>query len=97
LPPAIPGGEVRTVFKSMTRSTLEIIGYGSLQVGQDFDHLTSATLPLDPDDPLYQVRDLLEVRPENNWIKDELGVVRQTGPYPMTILAVTRELEFTAP
>jgi hypothetical protein len=93
LPPAPSGAEVRTRFGSLTRMSLEAVAYGTIQVGQDFDHLQTLTLPYAAD-PLGLNSDLIEGRVGNKWVKGALGVVQQTHPLPVTIISSIREVEF---
>jgi hypothetical protein len=97
LPPASSSKEVRPLFCTLTRMFVEAIGYGGLQVGQDEDNMQSVSMTADSTDPLEMVEELVECRPANRWTKGAVGIVRQTLPYPLTILSVIREIEFRNP
>ena len=94
LPPAIQMQEVRTLFCSLERMTLEAIAYGQVEVGQDFDHpLQTQTLKF-ADTPLQATSQLIEVRPPNTWIKGAVGVIQQSLPLPLTVLTSIRKIDF---
>lgn len=93
LAPALEKAETKTLFATVTRFTLEAIALGSIQVGQDLDHLQTAPTRVAGSTP-SQV--LLEVRPPNRYVKwpTALGCWQQSGPYPLTIVSAVREIEF---
>lgn len=94
LPPVHEKQEIRTVLRALSKMSVELRGWGTVQIGQDLDHLQTLAIPASKTAPLDLSEALVEGRPRNRWVKGAIGVIRQESPYPMRISSITRDLEF---
>jgi hypothetical protein len=97
LPPALDGKEARVMHISLTRMSAEVVAFGTVELGQDVDHMQVCTVPSDALAPLELAQTMLEARVANRWTKGAVGVVRQRLPLPLEVRGLTREVEFQKP
>jgi hypothetical protein len=92
-------GEGRTHIKTVQRVFLEVEASRSFQAGETLADLyrwdaDAVTVPDYLTEELEGTTDLAEVRIGNTWNKGGRVVVRHSEPTPLTILSLSREVEF---
>lgn len=96
LDPVIPGAETRLVQKVVNRVVVEVADSNSFSAGPDFnslhEHEWKSRRTTDGYGPQSVTSEAAELRIRGGWGPSGRVCIRQTKPFPLTVLGITREV-----